>query len=49
MTSELRVLHISFTPALYGYGVFCKVLIINGKILLSVATVPVFRMVATLC
>ena len=39
----------SLLPALYGYGVFCKALIISSDFLLSVAPVPVFRTVATLC
>ena len=35
-------------PAFVGYGAFCKVLIISGDFLRTVATVPISDTVATL-
>ena len=39
---------VAIVPALCGYGLFCKALIISSYFLLSVASVLIFGTVATL-
>ena len=45
-TCTLQFAHFTL-PALRGYGLFCKALIISSYFLLGVASIPVFRTVAT--